>query len=235
MACSNADVERIPTEQLASLRRAATVYEAGAVLAAEGESSADLFLLVDGVVRIVRGGREVETIKSRGAFFGHLAYFTNSPRSATIEVLAPTRVVRIHGENIAAVLSKAPSLALRLVVDTARILREREQVRQVPSEQPTAVAECLRTYIALMALQLVAPADDARRRAVFNGFLADLADAGFPIDGILLGRDFIPERIEEGKVRETLDEGKMKALQAKRQADRKHPDRALLDQMSFEF
>src|SRR2546421_9652094 len=79
---------------------------AGKVLAREGESGREMFVLVRGSARVSRGGRALRDL-GPGDFFGELAVLTRGARSATVTttsevrlfVLGPKEFERVAGQN----------------------------------------------------------------------------------------------------------------------------------------
>ena len=55
----------------------------GRELVREGETGDELFILIDGTARVIRGGRIVDQL-GPGDFFGELALLDPAPRNATV-------------------------------------------------------------------------------------------------------------------------------------------------------
>lgn len=91
------------------------------------ELSRDVYFITDGTVRIVNytvGGREV-TLEDLGAggYFGELAALDGQPRSATVVALEDTTIAKMAPERFLRVLKMYPDVALRVMVELAKVVR----------------------------------------------------------------------------------------------------------------
>ena len=78
-----------------------TIFEEGA----EGDS---LYLLVEGVISIIKADTEVLSFAEKGYCFGEVALIDDKPRSATIKTGALTRLLRIDRDDFFHALSRIP-------------------------------------------------------------------------------------------------------------------------------
>jgi CRP-like cAMP-binding protein len=94
------------TEDLAYL--AAITQEvrvkAGIIIYKEGETSDSMYLVIDGRVRLHRGGSEIMVAQSKD-IFGTWALFDDEPRVATATTLDDTSLLRISREDFLDLLS----------------------------------------------------------------------------------------------------------------------------------
>jgi CRP-like cAMP-binding protein len=94
------------TEDLAYL--AAITQEvrvkAGIIIYKEGEPSDSMYLVMDGRVRLHRGGNEIMVAQSKD-IFGTWALFDDEPRVATATTLDDTSLLRISREDFLDLLS----------------------------------------------------------------------------------------------------------------------------------
>jgi len=67
-------------------------FEPGDVLLAEGEREGLLYILIEGEVEVLKGNFQVNTISEPGAIFGEISVLLDSPHTATVRALAPTRM-----------------------------------------------------------------------------------------------------------------------------------------------
>lgn len=96
-----------------------TELAAGTVLIREGEQKGEIFVLVDGVVSVMRGDVRVARIRTPGALFGEMSTLLGTPYTATVVAETPVTVKAVaDGE---AFLASTPVVALH----TARILAQR--------------------------------------------------------------------------------------------------------------
>lgn len=94
-------------------------YEPGEVLIAEGPSSGRLFILIEGVVEVLRGDVRVALVAEPGAVFGEISALLGRPHSATVRALEPVVAHRI--EDAETFLQMRPEI----VFHVARILANR--------------------------------------------------------------------------------------------------------------
>ena len=94
-------------------------YAPGDVLIAEGPSSGLLFILIDGVVEVLRGDVRVALVAEPGAVFGEISALLGRPHSATVRALEPVVAHRI--EDAETFLQMRPEI----VFHVARILANR--------------------------------------------------------------------------------------------------------------
>ena len=62
-------------------------YYAGETIIEEGSYDNWIYFLVDGHVRIVKNGKEIDTLRRTGDVFGEMCIMDGSPRSASIEAI----------------------------------------------------------------------------------------------------------------------------------------------------
>lgn len=108
-------------EELEELARAceAEAYPAGSVVCAEGERGDRVFVILEGEVRVVRGGgaaASVVSVERAGSVLGEMAVLDAAPRAAT--VLAGeggARILRLEGAAFLDALRSAPAIASGLL------------------------------------------------------------------------------------------------------------------------
>jgi CRP-like cAMP-binding protein len=91
----------------------------GAVIFREGEASDAAYLLITGVVKVVRdyGTSEEKTIAvvGKGEYFGEMGAIDNSPRSATAVAKGEVDCAAVGAEEFMDVLVKQPTEAIELL------------------------------------------------------------------------------------------------------------------------
>ena len=92
----------------------------GKVLITQGERGREFFVIVSGEVEVRRDGKKLTTL-GPGSFFGEMALLSNRPRTATVTVLTPLRVLVIADRAFVDLLDSMPDLWLKV----ARALVER--------------------------------------------------------------------------------------------------------------
>lgn len=228
---------KIPSGQLNQLRRVARRYESGQTLAAKGDASSEMFLLLSGSVEIWRDDELVELVADPGHFFGHFAYFTGGERNATMKVRDAAEIVRIRPESVTGLLENAPSLAVRMVSDTSKLFIEREDTHAGLREarEPDGVTAVLDRFLPVLALALLNPLPAKSAAEILSAFRMCLRMAGVPTGSLKLGDEFVPEEIITPEARKALLAAKDEALEAKRTASSTHPFHELLQDLRFEY
>jgi hypothetical protein len=117
-------------EELEELARACrpAVYEAGAVVCAEGERGDHVFVILAGEVRVVRGRRgeeaELVSVERAGSVLGEMAVLDPAPRAATLLAGGGgAQVLHLDGTAFLDTLREDPSIGAGLLRVMARRLR----------------------------------------------------------------------------------------------------------------
>jgi CRP/FNR family transcriptional regulator, cyclic AMP receptor protein len=115
----------IDAEGLALLAQLATSvdFPAGHVIARQGEIGTGFFVIVSGLVRVVRDGDVVARL-GPGEFFGELSVLDRMPRNATVAAEEPTSCLALASWDFDKVLLEEPALTLTILRGVARRLRE---------------------------------------------------------------------------------------------------------------
>lgn len=120
---------RLSDEEVSDLtaRVRPRAYKRGEVIFRKDDPGTHLYLVLEGAVKIALPGEfgqeALVAIMRPGEFFGELALFDRTPRSATAVALDDTRAALLAGEDFLAFLERHPS-AVRLVLETlARTIR----------------------------------------------------------------------------------------------------------------
>jgi CRP/FNR family cyclic AMP-dependent transcriptional regulator len=120
---------RLSEDELSDLaaRIRPRLYKRAEVIFRKDDPGTHLYLVLEGAVKIALPGEfgqeALVAIMRPGDFFGELALFDRSPRSATAVALDDTRAALLAGEDFIAFLERHPS-AVRLVLETlARTIR----------------------------------------------------------------------------------------------------------------
>jgi CRP-like cAMP-binding protein len=115
----------IDADGLALLAELATPvdFPAGHVSARQGEIGTGFFVIVSGLVRVVRDGEVVARLGA-GEFFGELSVLDRMPRNATVAAEEPTSCLALASWDFDKVLLEEPALTLTILRGVARRLRE---------------------------------------------------------------------------------------------------------------
>lgn len=105
------------------LKKFERMLEDGAVLFREGDAGREMFVILDGKVRITRGGRDLITL-GPGQYFGEMSLLNGAPRSATATAAGPARLAEITQNNFDLLVRENPVLVRGLLEELARRLAE---------------------------------------------------------------------------------------------------------------
>ena len=139
-------IEAIKTQALVSgdtslaraLLRSATLYECEPkkTLTTQGQADNDIFLILSGSVSIRINEREVAT-RSAGTHVGEMALVDQlARRSATVETLERTVLLRLTETRFTRLASEHPELWRRVASEIAARLRERNKYIRTPNNKP---------------------------------------------------------------------------------------------------
>ena len=115
----------IDAEGLAMLAALTTSvdFPRGHVIAREGDIGTGFFVIVSGMVRVVRDGVTVAR-RGPGEFFGELSVLDRLPRNATVSTEVETSCLALASWDFDKVLLDQPALTLAILRGVAARLRE---------------------------------------------------------------------------------------------------------------
>ena len=115
----------LPPDQLERLlaRGAERTYDDGEAIVRTGEPGHELYLVLEGSVRIVRGGRTLATF-AQGDVVGEVAVLDGRPRSADIVAEGPARCLTLPREALREAIETEPQVAWELLGVMASRLRD---------------------------------------------------------------------------------------------------------------
>ena len=107
--------EGLSSRELAAVARLSTPVDvpAGKVLAAEGTSGDEMFIVLDGRVDVLQGDDVVAT-RGAGAPLGEIALLANRPRTATLVTTTPVSTLVVSRQELSAMLATVPIVSERL-------------------------------------------------------------------------------------------------------------------------
>ena len=129
-------------------------FQPGQVILQEGSASRELYLIVAGLVEVVKGhGAEEMVLATRGQgdFFGEMGLIEARPRFATVRALKPTRLLEFSEHNLHSVLLQYPPLLERVTRVVSARLREAD--RQMIADLHRKNQELAQAYRQLQAAQ----------------------------------------------------------------------------------
>lgn len=95
---------------------------AGRVLMRQGESGSEAIVIVEGRVRIERNGRTIAE-RTSGDVIGEIALLAEGPRTATVTLIEPSRLLVIGHREFHALMDEMPEVRLTILSALAERLR----------------------------------------------------------------------------------------------------------------
>lgn len=106
--CSKAELRH-----LASIADEIDLRE-GTVLTREGRTGHEFFVLIDGTVRVSKGGRKLADL-GPGDWVGEIALLTKAPRTATVTATSSVRTLVVVDRAFHKVVADMPSIAMKVL------------------------------------------------------------------------------------------------------------------------
>jgi CRP/FNR family transcriptional regulator, cyclic AMP receptor protein len=101
-------------------------YSAGASIVRAGDLGTEFYVLVEGTVRVVPASGRTRRLRA-GDFFGEMALFDDTPRSATVVAEDEVLTLTISRRTFAKLLKQEPALSQELLRTLAARLRAAEK------------------------------------------------------------------------------------------------------------
>jgi CRP-like cAMP-binding protein len=98
-------------------------FKAGEIIFKEGQRGDFMYVVVDGVVEIVVGGRVVETVR-QGGLLGEMGLVDDAPRSATAIAYSDCKLIPVTRSRFMFLLQETPSFAGQVMKVMVRRLRQ---------------------------------------------------------------------------------------------------------------
>ena len=89
-------------------------YDDGQVVMAEGDTGEELFIVLSGALRVIRGEQELATL-TQGSHVGEMALIRSQPRSATVTSSGETELMVVRRRDFYEILRKEHELAVKLL------------------------------------------------------------------------------------------------------------------------
>jgi hypothetical protein len=132
-------------EQLASVDRLMVTrhYSKGETVFRRGDVGAELYVVVDGEIRVHldHAGREVTLARHRsGGVLGEMSVFDEQPRSASAQAMADTTVRVLKRDRLEAVVHEHPEVLLEFIKSLSQRLRAMDAKLEAASPEETTPA-----------------------------------------------------------------------------------------------
>jgi CRP-like cAMP-binding protein len=118
-------------------------YQSGEVIVRQGETGDCMYVIEEGQVEVVEQTEEGElrlAVLGEGEFFGEMAVFEHSVRSATVRALGNVRALTVDKATLLRRVTEDPSLAFRIVQKMSRRIRDlNAELGRVKGKPPSEV------------------------------------------------------------------------------------------------
>jgi CRP/FNR family cyclic AMP-dependent transcriptional regulator len=117
----------LPKRHLRSIAEVTWIpsFREGATILKEGSSGSSFLVILEGSAKVVRSGRTIARLAA-GDFFGEISLLDPGPRTASVIAELPTICLELGGAAFRDILAREPSLAMKVMRELARRLRDRQ-------------------------------------------------------------------------------------------------------------
>jgi CRP-like cAMP-binding protein len=98
-------------------------YENGDLIVRKGDRAPAFYLILEGTVNVKSGGRTLSKL-GIGQFFGEMSILDSQLRTADVVAVEPVRCLVLHWTSFKGLISTNPRVALRIIQELARRLRD---------------------------------------------------------------------------------------------------------------
>jgi len=102
------------------------IYQDGDVIINEGDKGSEMYIIKSGAVSITKETEKGETKLATllaGDFFGEMALFERTRRSATVRAIGETRVIVLHAGNFLYRIRQDPTFVFEIMAKMSRRIR----------------------------------------------------------------------------------------------------------------
>jgi PPM family protein phosphatase len=123
-------------------------FKEGDKVIREGDKGEELFIVLTGKVRVMRGEAHLAELVP-GDHFGEMALVRSQPRSATVESAGPSEVMVVRRSDFFEILRKEHQLAVKLLWQFLGVLADRlaETSRELGAAREELAAEDITSEI----------------------------------------------------------------------------------------
>jgi len=89
-------------------------FPEGKEIIREGERGREFFVVLEGSVDVIRGGRKVATLTD-GDFAGEMALISRVPRNATVKTTTPVRALVVSDQAFRSLMKRSSEIQLKVL------------------------------------------------------------------------------------------------------------------------
>lgn len=115
-------------------------YAPGEQIFAEGDPGTEMYVVMAGLVRILKGDVELAQV-TKGGHFGEMAIMDKSPRSAAAEAQAPTTLIVVGRRPLFRLMRENKDIAVKLLWCFVQVLNQRLRITNDDLKQALAPLE----------------------------------------------------------------------------------------------
>ncbi len=121
---------------------------AGTILFREGEPGEEMYVLVEGGLRIFKENRVITAVRP-GDYVGEMAIIDSKPRSATVEALAASRLLKITADQFREYLGRQPRSLVSMMTTLSQRIRRDTEVIAADFEQANILIHDMKNALAI--------------------------------------------------------------------------------------
>ncbi len=111
-------------DRVNALKALETWFEKDQEIFREGESSRELYILIEGAVDVRKGDKTIATVSESGAYLGEMSTLLGLPRTATCVAGKRCRMIRVPERRVPDFFAHSPAMAIKLAKVLAQRLHE---------------------------------------------------------------------------------------------------------------
>jgi len=112
------------------IRKYGRIYDEGKVIFREGEPGNEMFIIIEGEVKITKKAGNLEKtlmILRSGDFFGEMALVDDKPRSASAIAMITCKLIALDKNTFKSVILNNPNFAYKVILKMSERLREADK------------------------------------------------------------------------------------------------------------
>lgn len=125
--------------------------QSGETLFSEGEPGQEIFILLEGSLKIWKEGRFITSLQPVD-YIGEMAILEDKPRSATVKATEPSRLLKISGKDFQKYLGRQPRSLVSLMKNLSRRIRQDTMLIAAEFEKTNIMVHDMRNILSTFLL-----------------------------------------------------------------------------------